>query len=135
MATQANVAREGPGGMLTQMLAGHRMFLENLYSLFRFLEGEATKSGWELVKNGGYGVTRNGAGRGLTNFSSADWVTTEMGIGFVSSGLARFAQGVTNTDISTEGLDLLFFQARWLDKSPWSAPKVSTTDYDSPPVA
>jgi len=118
MAVQAGVGREGPGGMLAQMLAGHRLFFANLYALFRFLEGEVTKRGWELVKNGGYAVTRNGAGRGLTNFASADWVTTEMGISFVGPGLARFAQGVTNTDIPTEGLNLLFFQARWLDKSP-----------------
>ena len=118
MAVQVGVTREGPGGMLTDMLAGHRLFFANLYALFRFLEAEVTKRGWELVKNGGYAVTRNGMGRGLTNFASADWVTTQMGIAFAGQGLTRFTQGVTNTDIPAEGLELLFFQARWLEKAP-----------------
>lgn len=118
MATQAEVARESPGGILAQMLAGHRMFFENLYSLFRFLEGEITKNAWELVKNGGYGVTRNGMGRGLASFASGDWLTTQMGIAFVAAGSARLVQGTTNTKIPEGGLNLLFFQGRWLDKSP-----------------
>jgi len=117
MAVQVGVTRESPGGMLADMLAGHRLFFANLYALFRFLEAEVTKRGWELVKNGGYAVTRNGAGRGLMNFASADWVTTQMGIAFAAQGLTRFTQGVTNTDIPAQGLELLFFQARWLEKS------------------
>jgi hypothetical protein len=100
------------------MLAGHRLFFANLYAMFRFLEAEVTKRSWDLIRNGGYGVTRNGMGRSMTNFASADWITTQMGIAFVRTGLARSNEGVTNTDIPVEGLDLLFFQARWLDKSP-----------------
>lgn len=118
MATQADVARESPGGMLTQMLAGHRMFFENLYSLFRFLEGEMTRNGWDLVRNGGYGVTRNGMGRGLTSFATGDWVTTQMGIAFVPAGSSQVVQGTTNTKVPQDGLNLLFYQGRWLDKSP-----------------
>lgn len=118
MATETDVAEESPGAMLARMLAGQRTFLENVYSLMRFLETEVTKHGWDIVKNGGYCVTRNGMGRGLTNFASGDWVLSQAGIAFVPSGQAVFAQGVTNTDIPREGLQLLVFQVRWLDKSP-----------------
>ena len=67
---------------------------------------------------GGYGITRNGMGRGLANFSGADWTTTQSGIAFVDPDQSSFAQGSTTTQIPTEGLALLCFQVRWLDKSP-----------------
>ena len=118
MATRRIVAEESEGSLLTHMLAGYRTFLENIYSLMRFVESEVTKHGWELVKNGGYGVTRNGAGRHLANFASADWVTTQIGVAFVRQGLAANAQGYTNTEIPENGLELLVFQVRWLDKAP-----------------
>ena len=118
MAAQTDVAEESPGAMLARMLAGQRTFLENVYSLMRFLEAEVGKRGWEIVKNGGYAVTRNGAGRGLTSFSSGDWVTSQVGIAFVRAGQAHFAQGVTTTQIPAEGLEVLAFQVRWLDKAP-----------------
>jgi hypothetical protein len=94
------------------------MFLESIYSLMRFLETEVTKRGWDLVKNGGYGITRNGMSRGLTSFATADWVISQAGIAFVPKGQAVPTQGVTNTVIPPDGLGLLVFQVRWLDKSP-----------------
>jgi len=118
VATQTDLAEEGPGEGLTRILAAHRTFLESVYSLMRFLEAEVSKHGWEIVKNGGYAVTRNGTGRGLATFSSGDWVTSQVGIGFVRAGQAHFAQGVTATQIPAEGLELLAFQVRWLDKAP-----------------
>jgi len=118
MATKTDVGEESPGGDLARMLSGQRMFLENTYSLMRFIEADVTKRGWELVRNGGYGITRNGMGRGLTSFSSGDWVINQVGIAFVAAGQASLAQGVTNTQIPSEGLELLVFQVRWLDKSP-----------------
>ena len=118
MATKTDVGGESPGGNLARLLSGQRMFLENTYSLMRFIEADVTKRGWELVRNGGYGITRNGMGRGLTSFSSGDWVINQVGIAFVAAGQASLAQGVTNTQIPSEGLELLVFQVRWLDKSP-----------------
>lgn len=118
MAPQTGVTEESPGAGLTRMLAAHRTFLESVYSLIRFLEAEVTKRGWDLVKNGGYGITRNGAGRGLANFTWGDWVTTQVGIAFVPEGQAVFKQGVTNTQIPPEGLQVLVLQIRWLDKAP-----------------
>jgi hypothetical protein len=118
MATQADIAEESPGEMLARMLAGHRTFLENVYSLMRLLEADVTKRGWDLVKNGGYGITRNGLGRGLTSFVSGDWAISQAGIAFVRPGQARLVQGVTNTQIPAEGLEVLAFQVRWLDKAP-----------------
>lgn len=118
MATQTDVVEESPGAMLARMLAGQRTFLENVYSLMRFLEAEVTKRGWDLVKNGGYGITRNGMGRGLASFISADWAITQAGIAFLRAGRAEFAQGVTTTQIPAEGLEVLVFQVRWLDKAP-----------------
>ena len=118
MATQTDTPELSPGRALTEFLAGYRLFLENLYSLFRFLEGELTRPGWDIVKTGGYMVTRNGAGSGLANFASANWMTTFMGIAFVATGVASVKEATTNTKIPTEGLDVLFFQARWLDWSP-----------------
>lgn len=111
--------RETTGAQLNAMLAGQRMFLENIFSLMRFLEADLTKRGWDLVKNGGYGVTRNGRGVGLTNFASADWVLTQMGIAFVRDGCSTIKVGVRVKPIPAGGpLDLLVFQARWLDKAP-----------------
>ena len=99
------------------MLAGHLNFLQSVYSLVRFLEAELTKRGWELVKNGGYAVTRNGYSSTLATFSD-DWAISQAGIAFVQEGQATLRQGVTATQISSEGLDVLVFQVRWLDKSP-----------------
>ena len=119
MALQTDLAVEDPGGGLTRMLEAHRMFLESIYSLMRFLETEVTKRGWDLVRNGGYSITRNGMGRGLTSFATADWVISHAGIAFVPRGQAVLTQRVvTNTVIPSEGLELLVFQVRWLDKSP-----------------
>ena len=118
MATQTDVTDESPGAMLTRMLAGQRTFLENIYSLMRFLEAEVTKHGWDLIKNGGYGITRNGMGRGLASFISADWTISQAGIAFVRAGQAQLVQGVTNTQIPADGLEVLAFQVRWLDKAP-----------------
>jgi len=118
VASQTDLAVEDPGGGLTRMLEAHRMFLESIYSLMRFLETEVTKRGWDLVKNGGYGITRNGMSRGLTSFATADWVISQAGIAFVPKGQAVPTQGVTNTVIPPDGLGLLVFQVRWLDKSP-----------------
>lgn len=116
MAAKTDVAEESPGAMVARMLAGQRTFLENVYSLMRFLEAEVTKRGWDLIKNGGYGVTRNGMGRRLTSF--VDWAVSQVGIAFVRPGQAQLVQGVTNTQIPPEGLDVLLFQVRWLDKAP-----------------
>ncbi len=118
MATKTDVGGENPGGDLARMLSGQRMFLENTYSLMRFIEADVTKRGWELVRNGGYGITRNGMGRGLTSFSSSDWVINQVGIAFVPTGQASLDRGRTTTQIPPEGLELLIFQVRWLDKSP-----------------
>jgi len=118
MADQTDVVDEAPGAKLNQMLAGQRTFLENVYSLMRFLETDLTKRGWDLVRNGGYGITRNGMGRGLTSFASADWVMTQAGIAFVRAGQAQLFQGTTTTQIPPEGIEVLVFQVRWLDKAP-----------------
>ncbi|UCH86639.1 MAG: hypothetical protein JSU97_09015 [Dehalococcoidia bacterium] len=116
MAAQTDVAEESPGAMLARLLVGQRTFLENVYSLVRFLEAEVTKRGWDLIKNGGYGVTRNGMGRRLTSF--VDWAVSQVGIAFVRPGQAQLVQGVTNTQIPPEGLEVLVFQVRCLDKAP-----------------
>jgi hypothetical protein len=116
--TEAVLAEESPGAALARVLAAQRTFLENVYSLLRFVEAEATKSGWELVRNGGYGITRNGMGRGLTSFATGDWAISQAGIAFVRPGQAQLVQGVTNTQIPPEGLELLVFQVRWLDRAP-----------------
>lgn len=131
MDAEAQVSDVPDGDPLTRMLVAHRTFLENIYSLVRFLEGEVTKRGWELVKNGGYGISRNGAGRALSNFASADWFMTEAGVAFVPQGKVKLHRGATHTDIPDTGLDMLAFQVRWLDKSPsepvvWRA-KLSVT--------
>lgn len=119
MDAHPEIVRESPGAQLNAMLAGQRMFLENIFSLMRFLEADLTKRGWDLIKNGGYGVTRNGRGVGLTNFASADWVLTQMGIAFVRAGHATMEAGVSVTQVPAGGrLDLLAFQVRWLDKAP-----------------
>ncbi len=118
MATKTDVSGESPGADLARMLSGQRMFMESVYSLMRFLEAEITKRGWDLVRNGGYGITRNGMGRGLTSFGSADWVVNQVGIAFVPTGQASLGQGVTTTQVSPEGIQLLVFQVRWLDKAP-----------------
>ena len=116
MATQTDVAEESRGALLARMLAGQRTFLESVYSLVRFLEAEVTRRGWDLVKPGGYGVTRDGKGTGLATFR--DWAISQAGIAFVRPGQAQLVQGVTNTQIPAEGLEVLVFQARWLDKAP-----------------
>jgi hypothetical protein len=118
MEHSARSSEERPGATLGQMLDGYRMFLENVYALLRFLETEVTRQGWELVKNGGYAVTRNGLGRGLSSFTSADWVTNEAGIAFVGTGKASMVKGATNTPVPATGLEVLVFQVRWLEKSP-----------------
>jgi hypothetical protein len=99
-----------------RIMSAHRTFLESAYSLMRFLEAEMTRRGWDLVRNGGYGITRNGGGRGLANFATADWVVSQISIAFMASGKATVAPA--RTDIPTEGLEVLLFQVRWLDKSP-----------------
>lgn len=106
------------GARLDQMLSCYRKFLESVYALMRYLEAELTKREWELVRNGGYAVSRNGLGAGLANFAKADWLPTQIGIAFVRPGLAVPVAGTTNTQIPAEGLEVLFFQVRWLDKSP-----------------
>jgi hypothetical protein len=119
MDTHPEPGIESPGAQLTAMLAGQRVFLENVFSLMRFLEAELTKRGWDLIRNGGYAVTRNGSGHGLTSFASADWVVTQAGIAFVRSGVSELATGRTATQIPAVGqLELLAFQVRWLDKAP-----------------
>lgn len=118
MAIKTEAAAETPGEDLARMLAGQRMFLESIFSLIRHLEADVTKRGWDLVKNGGYGITRNGAGRGLTGFGSGDWVMSQAGIAFVPAGLASFERGTTNTQVPPEGLEVVAFQVRWLDRSP-----------------
>jgi len=107
---------DSPGAMLARMLADHRTFLENVYSLMRFVEAEVTRHGWELVKPGGYGVTRDGKGSGLATFR--DWAISQAGVAFVRPGHAQLVQGVTNTEIPADGLEVLIFQVRWLDKAP-----------------
>jgi hypothetical protein len=110
MDAQAEPVRESSGARLNAMLGGQRVFLENIFSMMRFLEADLTKRGWELIKNGGYGVTRNGRGSALTNFASADWVLTQIGIAFVRAGQSKMEAGVTVTPIPTDGrLDLLAF--------------------------
>ena len=116
MATQTDVAEESPGALLARMLAGQRTFLESVYSLVHFLEAEITRRGWDLVKPGGYGVTRDGTGSGLATFKN--WATSQAGIAFARAGQAQLVQGVTNTQIPAEGLEVLVFQVRWLDKAP-----------------
>jgi hypothetical protein len=118
VAPQTGVTEESPGAGLARMLAAHRTFLESVYSLIRFLEAEVTKRGWDLLKGGGYAVTRNGKGSGLASFTSTDWVTSHIGIAFVRAGQSVFAQGVTTTQIPEDGLQVLVFQVRWLDKAP-----------------
>ncbi len=118
MATKTDLGGESPGGNLARMLSGQRMFIENIYSIMRFLEADVTKRGWDLVRNGGYGITRNGMGRSLTSFSSADWVINQVGIAFVSAGKASLFQGASTTQIPPDGLELIVFQVRWLDRSP-----------------
>ncbi|MCG3771024.1 MAG: hypothetical protein JW384_02204 [Nitrosomonadaceae bacterium] len=104
------------GSQLTQMLAGQQKFLENIFSLMRFLEGELTKRGLILVKPSGYGVTRNGKGTGLANFTTAEWVTTQIGVTFVSE--TEIITGTSKTIIPSTGLHLLAYQVRWLEKAP-----------------
>lgn len=116
MATQTDIAEESQGAMLARMLAGHRTFLENVYSLMRFLEAEVTKHAWTLVKPGGYGVTRNGKASGLATFR--DWAISQAGIAFIRADRADVAEGITTTQIPAEGLEVLVFQVRWLDKAP-----------------
>ena len=70
---------ESAGAALARMLGAYRLFMENVFALMKFLESEMSKRGWDIVKNGGYGVTRNGFGRGLTNFTTAEWLTTQTG--------------------------------------------------------
>jgi hypothetical protein len=118
VASQTDVTEESPGAGLTRMLVAHRTFLESVYSLMRFLESEVSKRGWDLLKGGGYAVTRNGRGSGLASFASADWVTSLVGIAFVPAGQSAFAQGVTTTQIPEDGLQVLAFQLRWLDRAP-----------------
>jgi hypothetical protein len=118
MVTSTEGLMQSRGAQLNAMLEGQRVFLENIYGLMRFLEADLTKRGWELIRNGGYGVTRNGRGVGLANFSSADWVLTQMGVAFVRVGQSKLEAGVTTTPIPVGGrLDLLAYQVRWLDKS------------------
>ena len=117
MATKTDVGGESPGADLARMLSGQRMFLENVYSLMRFLETEVTKRGWDLVKNGGYVITRNGYSSSLTTFSD-EWAISQAGIAFVQAGQAALRQGVTSTQIPSEGIDILVFQVRWLSKAP-----------------
>jgi hypothetical protein len=114
--TVTGIAEESAGATLARVLAAQRTFLENVYSLIRFLEAEVTKRGWDLVKPGGYLVSRDGIGSGLTKFST--WAPSQAGIAFVRRGQAQFVQSVTNTQIPAEGLELLVFQVRWLDKAP-----------------
>ncbi len=117
MAAKTDVGGERPGADLARMLSGHRMFLENVYSLMRFLEAEVTKRGWDLVKNGGYLITRNGYSASLTSFSN-EWTISQAGIAFVQSGQAALRQGVTSTQIPPEGIEILVFQVRCLGKAP-----------------
>jgi hypothetical protein len=114
--TETGIAEESPGATLARVLAAQRTFLENVYSLMRFLEAEVTKRGWDLVKPGGYGVTRDGKGSGLSAFR--DWAISQAGIAFVRPSQAQLVQGVTNTQIAPEGLEILVFQVRWLDRAP-----------------
>jgi hypothetical protein len=117
MTSQADLPDERPGALLNKMLAGHRTFLENVYSLMRFLEAQVGQAGWTLVKPGGfYAATRSGVGSGLASFAKADWVATYAGIAFVRAGATEI--GGTITRIPRAGLDVLVFQVRWLDKAP-----------------
>jgi hypothetical protein len=120
MAYHHDPEAQHPGALLNKMLAGHRMFLENVYSLMRFLETQLGKGGWTLVKLGGvYGVTRNGLGSGLASFTKADWVTNHAGIAFVRpESTSSGPYGATITHIRQDGLQVCVFQVRWLDKSP-----------------
>jgi hypothetical protein len=120
MDTELSLADEQPGALLNRMLAGYRTVMESVYSLMRFLEVQSVQAGWQLVKLGGvYGVTRSGLGSGLASFSKADWVTTYVGIAFVRAGRSTTGQyGSTTTQIPENGLEVLLFQVRWLDKAP-----------------
>jgi hypothetical protein len=139
MGTDPEAIGESLGAQLNAMLAGQRMFLENVFSLMRFLEVELTKRGWDLIKNGGYGVTRNGRGAGLTSFASADWVLSQIGIAFVRAGQSKMEAGGSVTPIPADGrLDLLAFLVRWLDKAPgepviWRASLALESLGDKPP--
>lgn len=108
------------GAKMNEALGYQRQFLENVYALMRFIETEVTKRDWEMVKYFGYAVSRNGTGLGLTNFATADWIVNCVGLVFVPSGVSKSQPGASNTDtpIPPTGLELLYFQVRWLDKAP-----------------
>lgn len=103
---------------LNHVLTSYRTFLENIFALMRFLESELSKRGWALMRGSGYAVTRNGWGSGLASFASADWFMTEIGICLVQPGAGQLSGGYTVTLIAAEGLELLYFQVRWHEKSP-----------------
>lgn len=136
MDTSAELVEETAGAALSRMLAGYWSFMENTFALMKFIEGEMTKRGWDIVKNGGYGVTRNGYGRGLSNFASAEWVTTHTGIGFVKSGIGTMENGVGVTQIPTSGLTVIAFQVWWeLETEPlvWRATLLVQPEGESKP--
>jgi hypothetical protein len=116
MATEAQPLSQAEA--LNRVFASYRTFLENVFALMRYLEAELTKHDWEMVRGSGYAVTRNGWGSGLASFASADWAITEIGIALVPVGLAKTTTEYTNTPVPKDGLVVLYFQVRWLDKSP-----------------
>jgi hypothetical protein len=97
------------------VLLAYRTFFENIYSFIRLVERKMDKRGWALIKNGGYGVTRNGTGGGLGDFDN--WVTTRIGVAFVDRDQTTTNGGVTNTIIKPAGLALVAFQLRWTSEA------------------
>lgn len=114
---QLNSEASTPGQRLANILDGYREFMENVFRLACFLETEMDRRGYALVRPGGYYATRSGLGSGLTNFAGNDWVTNHVGVAFTRKDRTSFAGGVSTTTIQ-EGLDLILFQVRFLDRSP-----------------
>ena len=115
MAVQEELDKEHPGASLTEMLTAHRMFLESIHSLMRYLETALAQHEWQLIRPGSYSVTTDGYGRGLARF---DWAMSHAGVAFVPKNQTSLTQGSTRTEIPSMGLELLVFQVTCLDRSP-----------------
>jgi hypothetical protein len=108
----------GEGPQLDSFLRQYEVFLAKVYSIMRFIESEVKKRGWSFIENGGHAVDRNGRSRQFSKFDSDDWVTSFMGICFVRPEEDDPKETTKWTTIPPNGLDIVFFQVRWLDKSP-----------------
>lgn len=103
---------------LARLIEGHQVFLEGVFNALKSIEElMAQRSDWALVQHNGHAVARDGWGENFANFPAADWVMTHAAIAFAPS--SRLQEGSTTvTPIDTDGLPIVGFQARWLEKSP-----------------